>query len=99
MGEREDILRRFAERVRDGRWAVDTGYKSVHQAARAALRDAEACPPDDAQQRLDQIAEQIVKADSFLADMEYPGDPCDSINFARPHLVQALRLARGESAS
>jgi hypothetical protein len=52
MGEREDILRRFAERVRDGRWAVDTGYKSVHQAARAALREAAACPPDDAQQRL-----------------------------------------------
>jgi hypothetical protein len=62
MGEREDILRRFAERVRDGRWAVDTGYKSVHQAARAALREADALPPDDAQQRLDQIRDLAEEA-------------------------------------
>jgi hypothetical protein len=51
MGEREDILRRFVERVAEERsgWPVDE-MTDLSEEATKVLAEATACPPDDAQQ-------------------------------------------------
>jgi hypothetical protein len=89
MGEREDILRRALERIREGRWAVDTNYRNVREAARAALREAAACPPDDAQQRLDQIDKILSYA--LREDTSDDDGWCE--------VYRARDIARGEAAS
>lgn len=84
MGEREDILRRALERV-------NTGPKIMWQtiAARGALAEAAACPPDDAQQRLDQIDKVLSYA--LREDTSDDDGWCE--------VYRARDIARGKDAS
>lgn len=72
MGEREDILRRAVEQFNFAARALSLPLRSDHiDRGIALVREAAACPPDDAQQRLDDCCRTLENVTgSYQVDYE-----------------------------